>query len=99
MSALVFLIETLDLGCVCADICHLLRPCVEEEEPAFGIFQCFDKLVSLEIFLLDAGVVLLDSENSLRTLLKRQELGLEWIVWEEEPNNASKENRHDAGND
>lgn len=99
MSAMVVLIEQQGMGHVCADICHLLRPCMKEEEPAFGIFQCFDELVSLEIFLLDAGVILLDPDNSLRTLLERQEFGLEWIVWEEKPDKASEENRHGAGND
>ena len=65
---------------------------MEEVKPALGIFQCFNELIALEIFLLDSGVVLLNSENSLRTLLKCQELGLQRIIRKEKANEDSKDN-------
>ena len=57
----------------------------EGEQPSLWVLQSLDHLLLLERLVLHTRLILLDPEDGLGALIRSEEPGTCWRVWEQEP--------------
>lgn len=71
----------------------------EKESPAFHIEKTLDHLVDLELVVLNAGHVLLDSDDGLASVFIAEKPGIQRVVWKPVEKKKGPDNRDGAENE
>lgn len=71
----------------------------EKECPAFHIEKTLDNLVDFELVVLNAGHVLLDSDNCLASVVLAKKPGIQRVVWKPVEKKKGPGNRDGAENE